>query len=216
MPIADKSFTEIKEGCNLTLSSILAGVCISIGCIVNLMVGGGPLGAILFTFGLITVVHYKYALFTGTAGFIKNYEDFLNLFFIIFIGNFIGCALTSYAACYAIPDLHDKCNALMELRTHYNMWQAFIRAIFCGFLMTTAVKFARENRWLPLLFAVPVFILAGFYHSIADAFYIQSSDYGTQIKWNYLMTILGNFVGCNLYRLKFIETYYLYIIKCNI
>lgn len=206
MPIVDKSFNEIKEGCNLTLSSILAGVCISIGCIVNLMVGGGPLGAILFTFGLITVVHYKYALFTGTAGFIKNYEDFLNLFFIIFIGNFIGCALTSYAACYAIPNLHDKCNALMELRTHYNMWQAFIRAIFCGFLMTTAVKFARENRWLPLLFAVPVFILAGFYHSIADAFYIQSSDYGTQIKWNYLMTILGNFVGCNLYRLKFIET----------
>ena len=206
MPIADKSFTEIKEGCNLTLSSILAGVCISIGCIVNLMVGGGPLGAILFTFGLITVVHYKYALFTGTAGFIKNYEDFLNLFFIIFIGNFIGCTLTSYAACYAIPDLHDKCNALMELRTHYNMWQAFIRAIFCGFLMTTAVKFARENRWLPLLFAVPVFILAGFYHSIADAFYVQSSDYGPQIKWNYLMTILGNFVGCNLYRLKFIET----------
>lgn len=206
MPIADKSFNEIKEGCNLILSSILAGVCISIGCIVNLMVGGGPLGAILFTFGLITVVHYKYALFTGTAGFIKNYEDFLNLFFIIFIGNFIGCALTSYAACYAIPNLHDKCNALMELRTHYNMWQAFIRAIFCGFLMTTAVKFARENRWLPLLFAVPVFILAGFYHSIADAFYIQSSDYGSQIKWNYLMTILGNFVGCNLYRLKFIET----------
>ena len=206
MPIADKSFNEIKEGCNLILSSILAGVCISIGCIVNLMVGGGPLGAILFTFGLITVVHYKYALFTGTAGFIKNYEDFLNLFFIIFIGNFIGCTLTSYAACYAIPDLHDKCNALMELRTHYNMWQAFIRAIFCGFLMTTAVKFARENRWLPLLFAVPVFILAGFYHSIADAFYIQSSDYGSQIKWNYLMTILGNFVGCNLYRLKFIET----------
>lgn len=206
MPIADKSFNEIKEGCNLILSSILAGVCISIGCIVNLMVGGGPLGAILFTFGLITVVHYKYALFTGTAGFIKNYEDFLNLFFIIFIGNFIGCTLTSYAACYVIPDLHDKCNELMELRTRYNMWQAFIRAIFCGFLMTTAVKFARENRWLPLLFAVPVFILAGFYHSIADAFYIQSSDYGSQIKWNYLMTILGNFVGCNLYRLKFIET----------
>lgn len=206
MPIADKSFNEIKEGCNLILSSILAGVCISIGCIVNLMVGGGPLGAILFTFGLITVVHYKYVLFTGTAGFIKNYEDFLNLFFIIFIGNFIGCTLTSYAACYVIPDLHDKCNELMELRTHYNMWQAFIRAVFCGFLMTTAVKFARENRWLPLLFAVPVFILAGFYHSIADAFYIQSSDYGSQIKWNYLMTILGNFVGCNLYRLKFIET----------
>ena len=51
-----------KECWNLSLSSILAGLCISIGCIVNLMVGGGPLGAVLFTFGLITVVHYKYAL----------------------------------------------------------------------------------------------------------------------------------------------------------
>ena len=203
--IVDKSIQEIKEGWNLTFSAILAGVCISIGCIVNLMVGGGIPGAVLFTFGLITVVHYKYALYTGTAGFIKNFEDLVKLFFVIFIGNFIGCGLTSWAACYAIPDLHDKCNALMELRTHYDIWQAFIRAIFCGFLMTTAVKFARENRWLPLLFAVPVFILAGFYHSIADTFYLQSSDFGPQIKWNYLMTILGNFVGCNLYRLKFLE-----------
>lgn len=205
MGITNKSFQEIKEGWNLTLSSILAGVCISIGCIVNLMVDGGIIGAVLFTFGLITVVHYKYALYTGTAGFIKNFEDVLNLFFIIFVGNFVGCTLTSYAACYAIPDLHDKCNALMELRTHYNIWQTFIRAIFCGFLMTTAVKFARENRWLPLLFAVPVFILAGFYHSIADAFYLQSSDYAPQLCYNYLMTIFGNFVGCNLYRLKFLE-----------
>ena len=203
--IVDKSIQEVKKGWNLTFSAILAGICISIGCIVNLMVGGGIPGAVLFTFGLITVVHYKYALYTGTAGFIKNFEDFIKLFFVIFIGNFIGCWLTSLAACYAIPDLHDKCNALMELRTHYDVLQTFIRAIFCGFLMTTAVKFARENRWLPLLFAVPVFILAGFYHSIADAFYLQSSDYFPQLGYNYLMTVLGNFVGCNLYRLKFLE-----------
>ena len=96
MPIVDKSFNEIKEGCNLTLSSILAGVCISIGCIVNLIVGGGPLGAILFTFGLITVVHYKYALFTGTAGFIelnkiKEYKKII----LILLGNILGCILLS-------------------------------------------------------------------------------------------------------------------------
>jgi formate/nitrite transporter FocA (FNT family) len=205
MKIKKEYFENCIKNCNTLLSSILAGVCISIGCIVNLMVGGGVIGAVLFTFGLITVVHYKYALYTGTAGFVKNFVDVFDLFFIIFVCNFIGCTLTSYAACYAIPDLHDKCNALMELRTHYNIWQTFIRAIFCGFLMTTAVKFARENRWLPLLFAVPVFILAGFYHSIADAFYLQSSDYASQLGYNYLMTIFGNFVGCNLYRLKFLD-----------
>ena len=36
-------------------SAILAGICISIGCVVNLRVGGVA-GAVLFAFGLTTVV----------------------------------------------------------------------------------------------------------------------------------------------------------------
>lgn len=195
-----------KECLNLSFSAILAGFCISIGCIVNLMVGCGIPGAILFTFGLITVVHYKYALYTGTAGFVENIPDIGKLFWFIFTNNFLGCALTAIIATYAMPDLVDKSNLIIESRAQVNIWQALIRGIFCGFLMTTAVKFARENRWLPLLFAVPVFILAGFYHSIADAFYICASDiYSPQVVYNYLMIILGNFIGCNLYRLKFME-----------
>lgn len=197
-----------KECWNLSLSSILAGLCISIGCIVNLMVGGGPLGAILFTFGLITVVHYKYALYTGTAGFVSSLKDIGILFWFILLGNWLGCYTTSEVITYAIPDITEKANSIVIARSQVNMWQAFIRAIFCGFLMTTAVKFARENRWLPLLFAVPVFILAGFYHSIADAFYICAAEFDTitdAVRINWGMTILGNFVGCNLYRLKFLE-----------
>lgn len=198
-----------KECWNLSLSSILAGLCISIGCIVNLMVGSGPLGAVLFTFGLITVVHYKYALYTGTAGFVSSLKDIGILFWFILLGNLLGCYITSEVITYAIPDITEKANSIVIARSHVDMWQAFIRAIFCGFLMTTAVKFARENRWLPLLFAVPVFILAGFYHSIADAFYICAADFNTitdVVRVNWGMTILGNFVGCNLYRLKFLES----------
>ena len=51
-------------------SSLLAGLCIAIGGTVFLKVGGLA-GAILFSFGLLTVVHYGYKLYTGTAGFIK-------------------------------------------------------------------------------------------------------------------------------------------------
>ena len=203
------NISNYKECWNLSLSSILAGLCISIGCIVNLMVGGGPLGAILFTFGLITVVHYKYALYTGTAGFVSSLKDIGILFWFILLGNWLGCYITSEVITYAIPDITEKANSIVIARSQVNMWQAFIRAIFCGFLMTTAVKFARENRWLPLLFAVPVFILAGFYHSIADAFYICAAEFDTitdTVKINWGMTILGNFVGCNLYRLKFLES----------
>ena len=55
-------------------SAILAGLCISIGCIVNLRVGGVA-GAVLFAFGLLAVVHYKLKLYTGTAGFIRAKGD---------------------------------------------------------------------------------------------------------------------------------------------
>lgn len=202
---------DILEYWNLSLSSILAGLCISIGCIVNLMVGCGIPGAILFTFGLITVVHYKYSLYTGTAGFIDSWKKLFELFWFILLGNWLGCFITAEAITYAIPEITEKANNIVIARSQVDIWQAFIRAIFCGFLMTTAVKFARENKWIPLIFAVPVFILAGFYHSIADAFYICTSDYHnvtntSSVNINWLMTILGNFVGCNLYRLKFIET----------
>ena len=37
--------------------------------------------------------------------------------------------------------------------------------------MTTVVKFARQKKFIPLLIGVPLFILSGFWHSIADAFY---------------------------------------------
>ena len=210
--ITNYNIDSIKEGWALSLSAFLAGLCISIGCIVNLMVGGGISGAVLFTFGLIAVVHYKYALYTGTAGFVSEWKDIFILFWWIFCGNFIGCLVTSEVASYAIPELIEKSNHIMELRAQVDIWQAMIRGIFCGFLMTTAVKFARENKWLPLLFAVPVFILAGFYHSIADTFYLCTSDYfaikneiAAQVHQNWGMTILGNFIGCNLHRLKFID-----------
>ena len=44
-------------------SAALAGLCISIGCVVNLRVGGVA-GAALFAFGLLAVVHYKLKLYT--------------------------------------------------------------------------------------------------------------------------------------------------------
>jgi formate/nitrite transporter FocA (FNT family) len=70
--------------------------------------------------------------------------------------------------------------------------------------MTTAVEFARKGKMLTLLLGVPVFILCGFTHSIADAFYFLLSPaellLQTEVLIVYLAEVLGNFVGCNLYR----------------
>ena len=66
------------------LSAILAGIFISVGCIVNLNVGGIA-GAVLFAFGLLAVVHYQLKLYTGTAGFFdfRDAEEWWHLFLIL-------------------------------------------------------------------------------------------------------------------------------------
>ena len=71
--------------------SILAGIMISLGCIVYLVVGG-PLGAFLFSIGLISVVTFKLNLFTGKAGLLTTNEIDMNELAVIWFGNFIGTA----------------------------------------------------------------------------------------------------------------------------
>lgn len=56
-------------------SAILAGIFISVGGIINLKVGE-TLGAFLFSFGLLSVVHYGLSLYTDKSGFCKYKQDF--------------------------------------------------------------------------------------------------------------------------------------------
>ena len=87
--------------------AILAGICISIGCVVNLRVGGVA-GAVLFAFGLTTVVYYGLKLYTGTAGFIRRQGDWSMLLTVLF-GNIIGCLLGLFPPGYRLRFHHDNC-----------------------------------------------------------------------------------------------------------
>ena len=100
-----------------------------------------------------------------------------------------------------MPELIPKVTELLGKRENVDVLGALWRSCLCGFLMTTAVCFGRKSLWLPLIWAVPVFILAGFYHSIADCFYVVLRGQG-DLGYGYFWEILGNFIGCNLYRLK--------------
>ena len=176
------------------LLAILAGVCISIGCVVNLRVGG---------VGLTTVVYYGLKLYTGTAGFIRRQGDWTMLVTVL-LGNIVGCLLSAWMIAYAQPDCIEPAAKIMAGRVAKGPWACFLLAIGCGFIMTTAVEFARKGKMLPLVLGVPVFILCGFAHSIADAFYFLVSPAEQVLNGSvlavYLSEVLGNFVGCNLYR----------------
>ena len=182
--------------------AILAGICISIGGVVNLRVGGVA-GAVLFAFGLTTVVYYGLKLYTGTAGFIRMKGDWTMLALVL-LGNIIGCLLSAWLIAYAQPDCIEPASKILAGRLAKGPFACFLLAIGCGFIMTTAVEFARKGKMLPLLLGVPVFILCGFAHSIADAFYFLVSPaeqvLQTDVLIVYISEVLGNFAGCNLYR----------------
>ncbi len=189
-------------------SSLFAGVLIAIagwGFLANPV-----LGMFLFCVGLIAVVKYQTRLYTGTAGFLSSWRDLPSLLLIL-LGNIAGCLAVASVALVSPLPLGEAAIKVISSRLAVGWWGTGLLAIGCGLLMSLAVDFARKNRdfsdWLPLLFAVPAFILCGFPHCVADAFYccvylFSASD----IPWlslaaYYGAIVLGNFIGCNIYRL---------------
>ena len=184
-------------------SAFLAGVCIGIAGF-GYLAEKSIVGAVLFAFGLLTVVHYGLKLYTGTAGFIRKGE--VGDLFLILIGNIIGClAVALIARCSPMP-LQATAQGVLAGRLAVGPLKGGVLAIGCGFIMTTAVTFARQGKNLPLLFGVPLFIMCGFPHCIADAFYylcvpldFWAAPLG-EILLFYFAIVIGNFIGCNLYR----------------
>jgi len=189
----------MKKHVDAFMSSVMAGVCISIGCVVNLRVGGVA-GAVLFAFGLLSVVHWRLRLYTGTAGFVSTLKEHFGLATIL-AGNIIGCL--AVAGYYRMTGdvIADKCAAIAEARIAAGPLRLVALGAGCGFIMTTAVKFARNGKFLPLLFGVPVFILCGFAHSIADAFYLSCGGMPDMtLAVDYMCVVVGNYIGCNAHR----------------
>lgn len=195
----------------LIRSSILAGMAIGCGGYGFLASGiqseayGQLFGAILFSFGLITVVAYKLALYTGTAGFIRKNE--VGSLFVILGGNIVGCIVMGLLSRLSPLDMQDAAQNVLSLRLERGPLRCGLLGIPCGFMMTTAVTFARKQHYIPLLLAVPLFIVCGFTHCIADAFYYSCvpfefiKDHALQTLFIYISIVLGNLVGCNLYRI---------------
>ena len=195
----------------LIRSSILAGIAIGCGGYGFLASGiqseayGLLFGAVLFCFGLMTVVSYKLALYTGTAGFIKKNE--VGMLLTVLGGNIIGCILMGLMTRMSPMDIQTAAANVLRVRLDIGPVRCGLLGIPCGFMMTTAVTFARKQQYLPLILAVPLFIVCGFTHCIADAFtyscvpaaFLKAN--ALQVLVVYVSIVLGNFVGCNLYRI---------------
>lgn len=199
-------------------SAVLAGMTIGVAGFGYLASGvqsevyGTLVGAILFSFGLLTVLGYKLALYTGTAGFIKKNE--VGNLLLILLSNILGCFIIALLTRLSPMDLQTPAQAILQGRLNTGALRCGLLAIGCGFIMTTTVAFARKGNVLPLLFGVPLFIVCGFPHCMADAFMYLTTpvDFLFANIWKilpmYICIVIGNFIGCNLYRIVLEKSHY--------
>lgn len=175
------------------IRAIMAGIMVSIGGTVYLSCDNKYIGALLFSVGLMSVMHFHLNLYTGRVGYILRHNK---IFFIdtvlSIIGNFIGTMIVGLAL-QPIGYVESVCSVKMEK----SPMTLLIDAIFCGVLIYICMdQYKTRESLLGVFICVPVFLLCGFEHSIADMFYLFNAHaWNTQAAINIGIIILGNAIG---------------------
>ena len=191
--------------------SVLSGIMIAFGCSVYLSCVGkelGWLGAFLFSAGLFTICEYGFNLYTGKVGYIAlRFKDlkYLRLVFLILVLNL----LTTFVLGILIGKNFEAVRivALKIYSSKFQMpsWKLFLSGILCGILMYLAVDTWKRGAKIGCFIYVPLFILCGFDHSIANSFYngaaLGEHTFTLQNLVIILDVVLGNAVGGMLFPL---------------
>ena len=181
------------------LRAILAGIAIGLGgCIFMGMVTSEYkwVGAILFSIGLFTVFTFRLDLYTGKVGYaVENKPSYLVDLVVIILGNFVGALIIGQMI--PMPEAAEVLIVDAKLGGDIDWWRVFCKGVFCGILMFIAADYYKtQKKYLATFVCVPVFILAGFEHSIADMFYFCASGTFTLDAFLFiLVVIVGNAVG---------------------
>lgn len=179
--------------------SLCAGILITIGGTAFLSCENKTVGAVLFSVALLCICYKSYYLFTGKIGYIVEQhtkQDFLNLDVGLF-GNLAATFFLGMLLRTVLPNIGEKAAEMCSAKLAQFPLYTFIRGFFCGILMYLAVSIYKEkNSVLGILFCVPVFILCGFEHSIADMFYLGASGiYSVKIILFTALVVAGNTFG---------------------
>lgn len=177
--------------------SAAAGILICMGCIVNLKVGGGIPGALLFSAGLWFVVHFNAELFTGRV----TRDDYDVGQKIIMLGfNVIGAGICGVLASVFLPEILPGAAAVTQAYSDpiKVLWQSVMCGI-CMYLATTWPPLPGQNAGDPfgrlpfVVYGVCLFILSSYGHSIALAGY---AAIGRGIAWWVIpLAAAGNGIG---------------------
>lgn len=163
------------------VSAIMAGIMISIGGTVFLASESKLCGAVFFSLGLTVILFNGFSLFTGKTAYIfENKPSYLLQLLLIWVGNVIGTAVMGVLVGFSKPDLATKAYDICTKKLTQSPLQTIVLSVFCAILVYIAVDYFRNNKEKNIIPAIilvftciPVFILSGFEHSVADMFYFS-------------------------------------------
>ncbi len=190
------------EKVKVFVSSILAGISISLGGTIFLSVEDRVVGSLLFAIGLFCVCTGGLHLYTGKICYaLQNDRDYVFCLPIIWVGNLTGAFLTAAILRFSrIAGISEKAASMCETKGNDSLLSLFILGIFCNVFIFIAVEgyktLSDTGRYLAIIFGVMGFILCGTEHCVADMFYVSiagawSGDFLLRI----LIITAGNSVG---------------------
>lgn len=181
------------------IGAVSAGIMISVGGSVFLACDNKYVGAVLFSVALLCICYLGFYLFTGKIGYLANDFSKSNILSLSvgLAANLIVTFLLGMLISFAFPNFIEKAYTMCTTKLEQSFFITLIRAVFCGVLMYTSVEIFKEKKTpLGIIFCIPVFILCGFEHSIADMFYFGASGiFDFKILTFELAAVLGNTVG---------------------
>ena len=177
------------------IKAILSGFMIAFGCIIYLMCPNKMVGALLFSFGLLTIVCRELYLFTGKIGYIRQ-VGIVNILLTI-LGNFVGTYIIGTTIQLTRLPIAESVSSVVSTKLNDSIPSLFILSIACGVMMYLAVDSYKKSRsWLFVLLPVVIFILSGFEHSIANMCYFTLANVWEPRTFLLIgVMILGNAVG---------------------
>lgn len=169
--------------------SIGASILISLGSFALLKLGG-IIGAFIFAIGLLGICYMNLDLFTGKCGFLFSDKLKIKDLLIMLLVNLVAGYIIGFIYSYIDNDVY--INAINKVATWEFSIAFFIKSILCGIIMYIAVYMFRKNSRLGIIYGIPLFILCGFQHCIANIITL-----GIAKTWDMsiILCIAGNFAG---------------------
>lgn len=225
--VENAAVKKVNRSClKLFILAIFAGALIGFGAIGSYLVSsdliikdiglGKLIGACVFPVGLIMVVLGGFELFTSdclmTMGVASKKINILQMFkvlVIVYLGNLVGALIVSWVSVKVNTLYPNAAHTLMhsaEAKVHADWFVLLLKGVFANILVAGGALVAYSSKeWIGKIaaawFAIMLFIVLGYEHSIANMTYIPTAIFlGSNISimqliYNLIFSTLGNFIG---------------------